>query len=122
MLYGAGTYWRIIEKYKVVNMFAAPTALRAIRKMDPTGELLRQHDVSSMRTMFVAGERADPDTVVSPSLPPSLPRSLSLSVCVCVFLSLPVPAILTPRASRLHLMQVHFENLSDIPVVDHWWQ
>eukprot|EP01043_Picozoa_sp_COSAG02_P079690 COSAG02_NODE_18567_length_932_cov_0.801921_2_plen_72_part_01 len=59
----AGTYWRIIEKYKVANMFTAPTALRAIRKVDPTGELMAQHDISSMRTMFVAGERADPDTV-----------------------------------------------------------
>ena len=59
----AGTYWRIIERYKVANMFTAPTALRAIRKMDPTGELMAQHDISSMRTMFVAGERADPDTV-----------------------------------------------------------
>ena len=44
-------------------MFTAPTALRAIRKFDPTGELMKQHDISSMRTMFVAGERADPDTV-----------------------------------------------------------
>jgi propionyl-CoA synthetase len=59
----AGTYWRIIEKYKVANMFTAPTALRAIRKFDPSGELMAQHDISSMRTMFVAGERADPDTV-----------------------------------------------------------
>ena len=44
-------------------MFTAPTALRAIRKMDPDGALMKQHDISSLRTLFVAGERADPDTV-----------------------------------------------------------
>ena len=44
-------------------MFTAPTALRAIRKFDPTGALMKQHDITSLRTMFVAGERADPDTV-----------------------------------------------------------
>lgn len=59
----ASTYWRVIEKHRVNTMFTAPTALRAIRKEDPTGELVSQHDISSLRTLFVAGERADPDTV-----------------------------------------------------------
>eukprot|EP00941_MAST-03F_sp_MAST-3F-sp1_P004566 g4566.t1 len=59
----AGTYWRIIEKYNVCNMFTAPTALRAIRKFDPNGDFVRDSDISSLRTLFVAGERADPDTV-----------------------------------------------------------
>jgi len=59
----AGEYWRIVEKYKVRGMFTAPTALRAIRRADPGGELLRGVDLSSLRTLFVAGERADPQTV-----------------------------------------------------------
>ena len=59
----AGVYWRIIEQYRVANMFTAPTALRAIRKFDPKGDLMKECDISSLRTLFVAGERADPDTV-----------------------------------------------------------
>ena len=59
----AGEYWRIIEKYKVVNMFTAPTALRAIRKFDPEHSLASGIDTSSLRGVFVAGERADPGTV-----------------------------------------------------------
>jgi len=59
----AGVYWDLIEKNKVVNMFTAPTALRAIRKADPDGALLEGRDLSSLRALFVAGERADPDTV-----------------------------------------------------------
>lgn len=77
----AATYWRVVEEYGVTEMFTAPTALRAIRKArsrearahmhpltgtaqaDPTGELVAQHDLSTLRTLFVAGERADPDTV-----------------------------------------------------------
>ena len=59
----AATYWRIVEQYKVSNMFTAPTALRAIRKIDPDGAMMKEHDISSLRTLFVAGERADPDTV-----------------------------------------------------------
>lgn len=59
----AGIYWRIIDQYKVANMFTAPTALRAIRKFDPKGLLMETCNISSLRTLFVAGERADPDTV-----------------------------------------------------------
>ncbi|GMH92163.1 hypothetical protein TL16_g12265 [Triparma laevis f. inornata] len=59
----AGEYWRVIEKYKVSAMFTAPTALRAIRRDDPNSEHLPEHDISSLRACFVAGERADPDTI-----------------------------------------------------------
>ena len=59
----AGTFWRVIEQHKVAALFTAPTAFRAIRKEDPEGEHVRKYDLSSMRTLFLAGERADPDTV-----------------------------------------------------------
>ncbi len=58
----AGTFWRVISEYKVNGMFAAPTAFRAIRKEDPEGELLKQYDTSSLRFMFVAGEKLDSST------------------------------------------------------------
>lgn len=58
----AGTFWRVIADHKVNVFFTAPTAFRAIRKEDPEGKLLKQHDVSSLRTLFVAGERTDPAT------------------------------------------------------------
>lgn len=47
----AGTYWRIIEKYKVTNMFTAPTALRAIRKFDPTGALMKECGEKPMQAL-----------------------------------------------------------------------
>jgi propionyl-CoA synthetase len=59
----ASTYWRVIDKHKVTTVFTAPTALRAIRKEDPDLALPANHDLSSLRTIFVAGERADPGTV-----------------------------------------------------------
>ena len=59
----ANAYWRVVEEHKVNAMFTAPTALRAIRKADPTSTGSKLHDISSLRTLFVAGERADPDTV-----------------------------------------------------------
>lgn len=59
----AGAFWRVCAEYKVSALFTAPTALRAIRKEDPDSELLPQYDLSSLRTLFLAGERADPDTV-----------------------------------------------------------
>ncbi len=58
----AGTYWRMIEEHDVVAAFTAPTAIRAIKKQDPAGELVKKHDLSSLRTLFLAGERLDPDT------------------------------------------------------------
>ncbi|GGF82778.1 propionyl-CoA synthetase [Azorhizobium oxalatiphilum] len=59
----AGAFWRVIEEHKVVALFTAPTALRAIKKEDPEGTLLAGRDLSSFRTLFLAGERADPDTI-----------------------------------------------------------
>jgi len=58
----AGAFWRVVAEHRVKAMFTAPTALRAIRKVDPDGELIRAHDLSSLRTLFLAGERLDPDT------------------------------------------------------------
>jgi len=58
----AGAFWRVIAEYGAQGMFTAPTAFRAIKKEDPDGELLAQHDISSLRTLFLAGERLDPDT------------------------------------------------------------
>ena len=59
----AGAFWRVIEEYKVRAFFTAPTAFRAVRKEDPQAVLLKKYDVSSLHTLFLAGERADPDTV-----------------------------------------------------------
>jgi propionyl-CoA synthetase len=59
----AGAFWRVISEYKVAAFFTAPTALRAVRKEDPEAKLLAQYDLSAFRTLFLAGERADPDTV-----------------------------------------------------------
>ena len=59
----AGTFWRVIEEYKVRGFFTAPTAIRAVKREDPQGELLKKYDLSSLRALFLAGERADPDTI-----------------------------------------------------------
>ena len=59
----AGAFWRVIQDYKVAAFFTAPTAFRAVRKEDPQAALLKKYDISSMHTLFLAGERADPDTV-----------------------------------------------------------
>jgi propionyl-CoA synthetase len=58
----AGAFWRVIAEHKVQALFTAPTAIRAIKKEDPEGTLLRGLDLSSFRTLFLAGERLDPDT------------------------------------------------------------
>lgn len=58
-----GTFWRIIEEHQVAALFTAPTAFRAIKKEDPKGKYLEHYDISSLRTLFLAGERADPDTI-----------------------------------------------------------
>ncbi|ASQ90673.1 propionyl-CoA synthetase [Prosthecochloris sp. GSB1] len=58
-----GVFWRIIEEYGVSIFFTAPTAFRAIKKEDPNGTYLKKHDLTNFRTLFLAGERADPDTV-----------------------------------------------------------
>ncbi len=58
----AGAFWRVIQDHKVNVLFTAPTALRAIRKADPEASLLGGYDISSLRTLFAAGERLDTDT------------------------------------------------------------
>jgi propionyl-CoA synthetase len=59
----AGAFWRVIAEHGCAAMFTAPTAFRAIKKEDPQGKLLSQYDLKKFRTLFLAGERADPDTV-----------------------------------------------------------
>jgi propionyl-CoA synthetase len=59
----AGAYWRVIAEHGVAAMFTAPTAFRAIRRDDPDGKFIRQYDLGKFRTLFLAGERADPATV-----------------------------------------------------------
>ncbi|MEX0296494.1 propionyl-CoA synthetase [Pseudomonas putida] len=58
----ASAYWRVVEQYGVNALFCAPTAMRAIRKEDPDGELIRRHDLSSLRQLFLAGEKLDSST------------------------------------------------------------
>ena len=60
----AGAFWRVISEHKCVAMFTAPTAFRAIKKEDPKGLFFEKYDLSKFRTLFLAGERADPDTIV----------------------------------------------------------
>jgi propionyl-CoA synthetase len=58
----AGEFWRVIAEHQVRVLFTAPTAFRAIKKEDPKGEHYKRHDTSCLRTLFLAGERLDPDT------------------------------------------------------------
>jgi propionyl-CoA synthetase len=57
-----GAFWRVISEHKVSALFTAPTAFRAIKKEDPQGTFLKKYDISSLRCLFLAGERLDPDT------------------------------------------------------------
>ena len=59
----AGTFWRIVSEHKVKSLFTAPTAIRAIKKEDPNGEFFKKYDLSNFKCLFLAGERADPDTI-----------------------------------------------------------
>ncbi len=59
----AGAFWRVIAEHKVRILFTAPTAFRAIKRDDPKAELLKQYDMSGFDTLFLAGERTDPDTL-----------------------------------------------------------
>ena len=59
----AGAFWRVIEDHRVKCLFTAPTAFRAIKRDDPKAEMVNDYDLSSLKTLFLAGERADPDTV-----------------------------------------------------------
>ncbi|UDM09023.1 propionyl-CoA synthetase [Halomonas sp. NyZ770] len=58
----AGAFWRLIEEYRVKSFFTAPTAFRAIKKEDPDAKRLSQYDISSLKHLYVAGERLDPPT------------------------------------------------------------
>ena len=59
----AGAFWRVISSYNVKVLFTAPTAFRAIRKVDPKGDLINAYDMSGFKALFLAGERTDPDTL-----------------------------------------------------------
>ena len=59
----AGTFWRVIAEHGVVALFTAPTAFRAIKGQDPKGDFVGKYDLSAFRTLFLAGERADPETI-----------------------------------------------------------
>ncbi|WP_353107635.1 propionyl-CoA synthetase [Gordonia sp. (in: high G+C Gram-positive bacteria)] len=58
----AGAFWRVIDQHQVASLFTAPTAIRAIRKADPDATELAEYNTSTLRTLFAAGERLDPDT------------------------------------------------------------
>jgi propionyl-CoA synthetase len=58
-----GVFWRVISEHNVKVLFTAPTAFRAIKKEDPEGEFIRKYDISCLQTLFLAGERTDPDTL-----------------------------------------------------------
>jgi len=58
----AGAFWRVIAQHRVNVMFTAPTAIRAVKKEDPEGKLLSEYDLTSLRLLFLAGERLDPET------------------------------------------------------------
>jgi propionyl-CoA synthetase len=60
----AGAFWRVISQHKVKVMFTAPTAFRAIKREDPKGEHIHKYDLSQFKTLFLAGERCDPDTLL----------------------------------------------------------
>ena len=59
----AGAFWRVVARHRVRTLFTAPTAFRAIKREDPDARLLAGHDISSLKALFLAGERLDPDTL-----------------------------------------------------------
>ena len=60
----AGTFWRVIQDHNVRSFFTAPTAFRAIKREDPKGEYRAKYDLTCLRALYLAGERADPDTII----------------------------------------------------------
>jgi propionyl-CoA synthetase len=58
-----GAFWRVVSEYQVKVLFTAPTAFRAIKKEDPTGEYLQSYDLTCLQSLFLAGERCDPSTL-----------------------------------------------------------
>jgi len=59
----AGTFWRVISEHNVRSFFTAPTAIRAVKREDPKGLERQKYDLSCLRALYLAGERADPDTI-----------------------------------------------------------
>ena len=59
----AGTFWRVMSENKVKSFFTAPTALRAIRRDDPEGLFIKEYNLKNLQALYLAGERADPDTI-----------------------------------------------------------
>lgn len=59
----AGTFWRVISEHNVKSFFTAPTAFRAVKREDPKGEFVKKYDLSCLNVVYLAGERADPDTI-----------------------------------------------------------
>ncbi|WP_323020282.1 propionate-CoA ligase PrpE [Pararhodobacter sp.] len=59
----AGTFWRVIQNHKVKSFFTAPTALRAIKREDPSGSFIKDYNLKNLQALFLAGERADPATI-----------------------------------------------------------
>jgi propionyl-CoA synthetase len=60
----AGTFWRVIAEHNVRSFFTAPTAIRAVKREDPKGLEVAKYDLSNLRALYLAGERADPDTII----------------------------------------------------------
>lgn len=60
----AGTFWRVISEHNVRSFFTAPTAFRAIKREDPKGKFRAKYDLTCLRALYLAGERADPDTII----------------------------------------------------------
>jgi len=60
----AGTFWRVISEHNVRSFFTAPTAIRAVKREDPKGLEVQKYDLSCLRALYLAGERADPDTII----------------------------------------------------------
>ncbi len=60
----AGTFWRVISEHDVTSFFTAPTAFRAVKREDPSGEFVKKYDLSCLKQVYLAGERADPDTIL----------------------------------------------------------
>ncbi len=60
----AGTFWRVISEHGVKSFFTAPTAFRAVKREDPKGEFIKKYDLSCLDQVYLAGERADPDTII----------------------------------------------------------
>ena len=60
----AGTFWRVISEHNVKSFFTAPTAIRAVKREDPKAEMMEKYDLSCLRALYLAGERADPDTII----------------------------------------------------------